>query len=345
MADDPPSAPSAEPAPEARKPVRRRWIAAAVVLPIVLAAAVAGWGYWHLHAPGGAASDTTVIIPKGTGVRGTADLLDKAGVIDSRTLFLVGVRLDAADRHIKAGEYLFPAHVSMDRVIDLLREGKTVVRRFTVAEGLSVKQVVAALKAEPTLSGPIETLPPEGSLLPETYNYSYGDSRAGLLARMQKAMKDKLSDLWQARSPGLPLQSPEDAVILASIVEKETALPDERPRIAGVFVNRLEAGMPLQSDPTIVYGITGGEPLGRPIRLSELQEATPYNTYTFTGLPPTPIDNPGAASLEAVMQPLDTKDLYFVANGGGGHAFSRTYAEHVRNVQKWRSLERAGDEH
>ncbi|MEN3973752.1 endolytic transglycosylase MltG [Emcibacter sp. SYSU 3D8] len=300
------------------------------------------FGLWSYYAATGPAQETTVVIPKGAGVRGTASVLDAAGVIDNRKLFLIATKITGADRMLKAGEYRIPASSSMRQVLDLLRSGKTVVRRFTVAEGLSVRQVDALIRAEPALEGDPGPVPPEGSLLPETYHFTLGDNRQTIIARMRAAMDSNLAVLWDKRAPDLPLKTPQQALILASIVEKETGVPAERPRIAGVFINRLRAGMPLQSDPTIVYGIKRGEPLGRPILLSELQGITPYNTYTFVGLPPTPISNPGLDSLKAVMNPMETSDLYFVADGSGGHAFSSTYAEHQRNVQRWRSLERQG---
>ena len=321
---------------------RHRWLAALLLLPVIAGIAVAAWGLWAFQAAKGPASEITVVIPKGSGVRGAAAVLRGAGVIDSTTLFLAASTLTGADRKLKAGEYRVPASSTMRDVLELLRSGKTVIRRFTVAEGLSVRQVDALIRAEPALDGDPGPIPPEGSLLPETYHFSLGDSRAGVMARMRAAMDRNLAALWEKRVPNLPLQTPEQALILASIVEKETGVPAERPRIAGVFVNRLRARMPLQSDPTIVYGITRGEPLGRPIRLSELQGDTPYNTYKFVGLPPTPIANPGIESLKAVLNPMATQDLYFVADGTGGHAFSESYAEHQRNVQRWRELERQG---
>jgi UPF0755 protein len=348
MADDPTTAPEPiqfTPAPPAKRGFLRRhpWLTAIVTLPVVALAIGAGYGVWKFQAAPGPAAETIVVIPKGSGVRGTAAVLQNAGIIDNDALFLVGAKLTGADRALKAGEYRIPAGSTMRDVMALLRSGKTVVRRFTVAEGLSVRQVEALLRAEAVLDGDPGPPPPEGSLLPETYHFSYGDSRRDLIARMGKAMTERLAVLWQARAQNLPFQSPEQALILASIVEKETGVPAERPRIAGVFINRLRAGMPLQSDPTIVYGLTGGDKLGRPILLSELQGDTPYNTYKFVGLPPTPIDNPGLESLKAVLNPMETDDLYFVADGSGGHAFSSSYAEHLRNVQHWRAIERQGN--
>jgi UPF0755 protein len=350
MADDPTTAaepPQTSPEPRAKPGLLKRypWLFAVMALPVLASAAIAGYGYWTFQAAPGPAADITVVIPKGSGVRGTATVLETAGIIHDRTVFLVAAKLTAADRALKAGEYQVPARSTMRQVMDLLRSGKTVVRRFTVAEGLSVRQVEALLRADPALDGEPGPLPPEGTLLPETYHYSLGDSRAALVTRMRAAMDRQLAALWDKRAPGLPFDTPRQALILASIVEKETGVPAERPRVAGVFVNRLRAGMPLQSDPTIVYGVKGGEPLGRPILLSELQGDTPYNTYRFAGLPPTPIANPGLDSLKAVLNPLQTDELYFVADGTGGHAFAATYAEHQRNVQRWRALEKQGAGH
>jgi UPF0755 protein len=346
MADDPATPPSPSEPPSASTGKRRGFlrrhpfVAALIGLPLVVLVVAGLLALWIYYAAGGPTQDTTVVVPKGAGVRGTAERLENAGVIDNTTFFLIGVKLKGADRSLKAGEYRFPAGASLVEVIETLEAGRTVVRRFTVAEGLSVTQVIAQLRSEPALMGPVGEVPPEGSLLPETYNFSWGDTRAAMLKRMRDAMNAKLEALWENRQKDLPLETPEEALILASIVEKETSLPEERGRIAGVFINRLELGMPLQSDPTIVYGITKGEPLGRPIKLSELQGETTYNTYTFVGLPPTPIANPGAEALAAVMNPEETDELYFVADGTGGHAFSRTYDEHIRNVQKWRQFRR-----
>lgn len=347
MAEEQPTAAgqTQTPTPEPPRPPagflrRHRWLAALLLLPVIVGIAVAAWGLWAFQAKRGPESEVTVVIPKGSGVRGAAAVLRDAGVIDSTTLFLVASKLTGADRKLKAGEYRVPASSTMRGVLELLRSGKTVIRRFTVAEGLSVRQVDALIRAEPALDGDPGPLPPEGSLLPETYHFSLGDSRAAVMARMRAAMDRNLAALWESRVQNLPLRTPEQALILASIVEKETGVAAERPRIAGVFINRLRAGMPLQSDPTIVYGIKRGEPLGRPIRQSEIDGDTPYNTYRIPGLPPTPIANPGLDSLKAVMRPLETRDLYFVADGTGGHAFAETYAQHLRNVQNWRALER-----
>ncbi len=293
----------------------------------------------RLRAPGPLAEDTIVVLPPGLSLRQVAGLLSDAGAIDEPRLFVAWVRLSGDARRLKAGEYFIPRAASPRRIRDLLRRGDTVVHRFTVAEGLTAKQVVALLRAEPALSGDIAAVPPEGTLLPETYHYSRGDSRSALLERMRAAMERTLLELWAGRADGLSLTTPADALTLASIVEKETAIAEERPRIAGVFVNRLRRGMKLQSDPTVAYGLHGGDAPERPLTTADLARGTPFNTYVINGLPPGPIANPGRQSLAAVLNPAITTELYFVADGSGGHAFARTLDEHQRNVREWRRLQ------
>jgi UPF0755 protein len=222
--------------------------------------------------------------------------------------------------------------------MDMLVAHKTLEHRLTIAEGLTTDAVVALVKAEPALTGDVPTVP-EGSLLPETYLFERGTTRAELLARIHKAQEALLAALWPTRKEGLPFASQEEALKLASIVEKETGIAAERPRIAAVFINRLENGMKLESDPTIIYGLTKGVPLGHPLRQSELALPNPYSTYQIAGLPPTPISNPGRDAIAAVLNPADSQDLYFVANGTGGHVFAKTIAEHQRNVAQWRRIE------
>ncbi|MFN3232647.1 MAG: endolytic transglycosylase MltG [Alphaproteobacteria bacterium] len=317
-----------------------KWVGAVFVLAVIAVAGAAGYGYWHFQNDPGPVEDTQIVIPRGAGVLQTAFMLESAGVISDARLFAVGVRLHGTDRYLKAGEYRIPAGATMRDVMDLLHDGDTVDRWLTIPEGLSTKQIVTLVAAEEALSGEITELPSEGSLLPETYHFSLGDDRAALLKRMQREMDEALAEIWPNRAENLPISSKQEALILASIVEKETAIPAERGRVAAVFTNRLRRGMMLQSDPTIIYGLTGGEPLGRRIRQSELDRKTPYNTYHFAGLPPTPIANPGLESIKAVLNPPETKELYFVADGTGGHAFARTYREHQENVRKWRRLNR-----
>jgi UPF0755 protein len=268
-------------------------------------------------------------------------VLFDAGVIRDPVLFSWGTRIVGAGRSLQAGEYLIPAKATMSDIADILRRSETVVRRLTVPEGLSITQVTRLLMAEQALIGAVGEIPGEGSLFPETYHFTYGDGRADLVARMLKAMIDTKTRLWLSRAPNLPFSSPDEAVILASIVEKETAAPEERSRIAGVFINRLRLGMALQSDPTVVFGIKGGLPLGRSLKRSEIDTPTPYNTYLFKGLPPGPIANPGLKALEAALNPMETKELYFVADGSGGHAFAKTYREHQGNVRNWRRIEKS----
>jgi len=242
---------------------------------------------------------------------------------------------------LKAGEYAIPSRASMLDIMDILISGKTVQHKITVAEGLTSDMVAKLVIADPVLVGPIGAAPSEGTLLPQTYLFTRGTSRTQIVSRMQTALHELIAKLWPKRMPDLPLKSPQEAVTLASIVEKETSLPEERRHIAAIFVNRLRLGMKLQSDPTVIYAISRGYPLGHGIRQSELARATPYNTYLVAGLPPTPICNPGADSLEAVLDPGTSKDLYFVASGNGGHVFSATIAEQLKNVAALRARERA----
>lgn len=310
---------------------------AAIVLLLGVGAVL--YTFDRFKGPGPLAADTVVYIPPGTGLAGIAERLTEAGAIDDPLVFRVGVTVLGATRKLKAGEYLLPATVSMKGVVDLLLEGKTLVRRLTVPEGATSAEAIALLREAEALAGDILEVPPEGSLLPETYHYQRGDSRAEMIKRMRAARDSTLADLWAKRAPDLPLATPDEAVILASIVEKETAVPEERPLVASVFVNRLQAGMRLQSDPTVVYGMTDGSgSLGRALTRKDLRTPNPYNTYLIDGLPPGPIANPGRASIEAALAPAQTEYLYFVADGNGGHAFAKTLEEHNKNVAKWRRI-------
>ncbi|MDP6829531.1 MAG: endolytic transglycosylase MltG [Alphaproteobacteria bacterium] len=316
-----------------------RLLALFLLLGLIGAGVTGGWGYAQFTRPGPGGFDHAVVLAKGSSLKEIAERLMGAGIIDQPLLFRIGVRLGGWSRELKAGEFRFPAQTSMRGVVGILRHGETVVRRVTVPEGLSSAQIVALLQQTDGLHGEITTTPTEGSILPETYHFSYGDERAVLLSRMADAMRKTLAELWRGRQEGLPLTAPEEALILASIVEKETSLAAERPRVAGVFINRLRRGMRLQSDPTVVYGMTQGrKPLGRPLRRDDLDQHTPYNTYRIPALPPGPIANPGQAALRAVLHPRASKELYFVADGSGGHAFAATFAEHRRNVQRWRRV-------
>ena len=309
----------------------------------VASAGLFAWGLSEYKADGPRAltgSQTVVVLPRGTGLKVIAGVLDRAGVITNARIFEIAVRLSGDGSDMKAGEFSIPSRTSMAGIADILKDGKSVGYNFTVAEGLTSAQIVKLLEADPILIGDVTIKPAEGTLLPETYQYSRGTTRDEILIRMADDMSRVLVPLWNERGDELPYDSMQDAVTLASIVEKETGIASERPRIAAVFVNRLNRGMRLQSDPTIIYGLNGGEPLGRGIRLSELRGKTDYNTYVIDGLPPTPIGNPGLDALKAVLNPPQTSELFFVADGTGGHVFASTNAQHQRNVAKWRKVER-----
>jgi UPF0755 protein len=297
-------------------------------------------GKQRLEVPGPLAEDKVVNIPRGLGIRDIADLLQREGVIDQPYVFMGAVVVLKARGELKYGEYQFGKQATVADVVETITEGKVVQHAFTIAEGLTSEQIVARLLENDTLTGQIKEIPREGTLLPETYKFTRGMTREQIIQRMQQAHRRVLQDVWEHRSPDLPVKTPEQLVTLASIVEKETGRADERTRVAAVFVNRLKTRMRLQSDPTIIYGLTGGKgSLGRPILKSEIEQPTPYNTYVVDGLPPGPIANPGRASLEAAANPARTKELYFVADGSGGHVFSDNYTEHQKNVARLRGIE------
>jgi UPF0755 protein len=323
----------------------KRIVLSLLLMIFVVVAGVAGaalWGMIAAQAPGPLDEPVNVVVEHGQPTTEIAMALEREGVISDHRLFVIANYLTRSRAGpLKAGEYEFPAEASIHQVLSILRSGRAVVHRVTVPEGWTSAQVVARVNAHEALIGEIEEVPAEGTLLPDTYVFQRGVERQVLLARMRDAQAALLDDLWDKRAPDLPFDTPEEAVILASIVEKETAVADERQQVAGVFVNRLRRGMRLQSDPTIIYGITNGErSLDRPIRRSDIDEATPYNTYRIDGLPPTPIANPGREAIAAVLQPESTDHLYFVADGTGGHAFARTLDEHNANVRRWRQIER-----
>jgi UPF0755 protein len=298
------------------------------------------FGKQRFETPGPLAEDKVVNIPRGLGIRDIADVLQREGVIDQPYIFVGSVIILKARGELKYGEYQFSKRASIADVVDTIIEGKVVQHAFTVPEGLTSEQIVARLLESTALAGQIKEIPREGTLLPETYRFTRGMTREQIIQRMQQAHRRVLQDVWEHRMADLPVRTPEQLVTLASIIEKETGRPDERTRVAAVFVNRLKARMRLQSDPTIIYGLTGGKgALGRPILKSEIEQPTPYNTYVIDGLPPGPIANPGRASLEAAANPARTKELYFVADGNGGHLFSDNYAEHQKNVAKLRGIE------
>ncbi|HEY8574515.1 endolytic transglycosylase MltG [Phenylobacterium sp.] len=303
-------------------------------------AVVAGaWVLFTYAGPGPASKPTTVVLERGSGVTGIADDLAKAGLIRSKAVFLAFVQLTGAGKRLQAGEYEFKPRASMAGIMSDIREGRVVKHYVTVPEGWTSDMALEAVMKQPVLVGEAQA-PPEGALLPDTYQVQRGDARQAVLQRMVEAQDRLMAELWPKRAADLPFSTPDEAVTLASIVEKETGVAAERPRIAAVFVNRLRSGMRLESDPTIIYGISKGRPLGRGILASEIAAATAYNTYQIAGLPPTPIANPGRASIEAVLNPPKTTELFFVANGKGGHVFASTFDEHQRNVANWRAVER-----
>ena len=310
-----------------------------IVISIAVGAALF-FGKQRFDSEGPLAEDKVVNIPRGLGIRDIADVLQREGVIDQPYIFMGSVIALKARGELKYGEYQFSKHASIADVVDTIIEGKVVQHAFTVPEGLTSEQIVARLLESTALTGQTKEIPREGTLLPETYRFTRGMTREQIIQRMQQAHRRVLQDVWEHRMPDLPVKTPEQLVTLASIVEKETGRPDERTRVAAVFVNRLKTRMRLQSDPTIIYGLTGGKgSLGRPIQKNEIDQPTPYNTYVIDGLPPGPIANPGRASLEAAANPARTKEIYFVADGSGGHLFSDNYTEHQKNVARLRGIE------
>jgi UPF0755 protein len=317
-----------------------------VVLPALASALLlAGLALGALHfgrqallAPGPLAAATDVVVPHGS-LAGIAEALAQAGVIRHPLALRAAAWWSRDAGPLHAGEFRFPAHASLRATLAVLRTARPVQHRLTIAEGLTAAQIAALFNDDNLLTGPPVTLQ-EGAVLPETYAYERGDSRAAVLARAERAMDKALATAWAGRAEGIGLSGPRQMLILASIVERETAKPEERPMIAAVFLNRLRQGMRLQSDPTVVYAVTGGSfVLDRKLSRADLDSDSPYNTYRIPGLPPGPIDSPGRASLNAVAHPADSDALYFVADGSGGHAFARTLAEHNRNVAKWRAIQ------
>lgn len=306
----------------------------------------AGAGYYYgkqtLEAPGPLQEDKIVNIPARAGKRDIADVLSREGVINVNPWVFIGsVFALKASSDLKPGEYSFAKSASLRDVIATIVEGKVVQHAVTVPEGLTSEQIVTRLTDNDIFTGSVREIPREGTLLPETYKFPRGTTRDQVIQRMQQAQKRVLAEIWERRNPDVPLKSPDQLVTMASIVEKETGRADERSRVAAVFVNRLRQKMKLQSDPTIIYGLVGGKgTLGRPIKRSEITQPSPYNTYVIDGLPPGPIANPGRASLEATANPARTRDLFFVADGTGGHAFTETYDQHAKNVAKLRTMEK-----
>jgi UPF0755 protein len=314
-----------------------------IVLVLMIGTGVAYYyGRQKLEAPGPLQDDKVVNIPPRAGMTDIADVLQREGVIDNnRWAFIGSVFALKARSELKPGEYLFQKNASLRDVIGTMVDGKVVQHAVTIPEGLTSEQIVARLTDNDIFAGTVREIPREGTLLPETYKFPRGTTREQVIARMQQAQKRVVTEVWEHRNPDVPVKSPEQLVTLASIVEKETGRADERSRVAAVFVNRLRQKIKLQSDPTIIYGLVGGKgTLGRPIKRSEIQQPSPYNTYVVDGLPPGPIANPGRASLEAAANPARTRDLFFVADGTGGHTFTETYDQHQKNVAKLRAMEK-----
>jgi len=319
------------------------FVMSCLVLAVLAAGLVFLYGKSEFEAAGPLDAPQTVVIKEGTSLQQIASQLVSNDVIDSGWIFEKGVVAHKAASSMKAGEYLFKPQMSMYDVMETIRSGKGILHKVTLPEGLTVHQIFERIAKHEILEGPMpETLPPEGSLMPDTYPFQRGTTRAEVVERMRLAQQSFLSQVWARRIPDLPISTPEELVTLASIVEKETGKADERPRVASVFINRLNRGMKLQSDPTIIYGIFGGKgkPKDRPIYKSDIEKPTAYNTYTIPALPPGPIANPGRAAMEAVANPSRTDDIFFVANGTGGHVFAKTLDEHNQNVARWRQIEK-----
>lgn len=311
-----------------------------LILALVVAFGLVTWGQSRFRAPGPLTAPVELEVERGETLASVADKLADAGAISSAAVFRIGARYANLDAGLRYGEYSIPAGASMRAILELLNRGGNVVRQVVVPEGLTSWQVVELLRSQDELAGDITEIPPEGSLAPAGYDFQRGDERQAILGRMQAEQSEIVAAAWAGRAPDLPLRSPEELLTLASIVEKETGVAEERPLVASVFVNRLRRGMRLQTDPAVIYGITRGEGiLGRGLRASELATVTPYNTYAIAGLPPTPIANPGKAAIEAAAAPEESDFLYFVADGSGGHAFARTLQEHNANVAAWRRVE------
>lgn len=337
----PVAAPPPPPAAEKRSRPAVNFFSGLLSLVMVIALLAGGAlfvGKNQFHAGGPLAQDKVVVVRGG--LADVAEQLQREGVIDHPYLFIAGVQAMGKSGQLKAGEYQFKQNASLADVAETLAEGRSILHALTIPEGLTSQQIVERIKDNDVLVGDVTEAPKEGALLPDTYKFARGMTRAQLLERLQQEQTRVVKEVWARRSGDLPLKAPQDLVTLASIVEKETGKADERTRVAAVFLNRLNRGMKLQSDPTIVYGIVGGKgTLGRGILRSEIDQATPYNTYVITGLPPGPIANPGRAALEAVANPSRTRELYFVADGTGGHVFAETLDQHQKNVVKWRQIE------
>ncbi|GGD85616.1 4-amino-4-deoxychorismate lyase [Aureimonas endophytica] len=312
-------------------------------LVVCLAAAVLFfWGRSEFESPGPLEVEKAVVVPQKARAEAIGDILERAGVISNARVFQAGIWAEKAGAKLKAGEYGFEPGISMRGVLDKLMRGDSILHSVVIPEGWTVKQIFDRVGAEEVLTGDLPPMPAEGTLRPDTYRVQRGMARAELIRKMQEAQTDLVAEVWERRDKDLPLKDIGQFVTLASIVEKETGKADERPRVAAVFMNRLKKGMRLQSDPTIIYAVWGGagKPSDEPIRQSHIRNESPYNTYVVKGLPPGPIACPGRAALEAVANPATTKDVYFVADGDGGHVFASTLEEHNANVRRYREIEK-----
>ena len=310
---------------------------------VIACIAVAGWLAWGWFGGSHIAKDAEITVPRGATLTATAQQLEHDGLVGSAGAFLMRAKLFGSSDPIRAGEFALPAGTSPSRILDILQHGQVLRRFVTVPEGMPSIMVQERLLAEPLLTGEVP-VPAEGSVLPESYDFARGEARTAVLARMQQAMTKALAQEWAQRAADIAVTTPQEALTLASIVEKETGVPEERAMVAGLYSNRLRQGIKLDADPTIIYPITKGKPLGRRILQSEIRAVNGYNTYAMAGLPKGPITNPGRASIVAVLHPAKTDALYMVANGSGGHAFATTLAEHNANVAKWFALRRARGE-
>jgi UPF0755 protein len=322
-----------------------RWVLFFIALWVTLMGGALFFGHQLLVAEGPLEKTKSVVIPRGAGPATMAKVLHEEGVLAYPRLFRVALMVDPNPKPIKAGEYEIPTRASMLSIVEILQSGKQVQRRLTVPEGATTAEIVGLVRKTEALAGDVTVDFKQGDLLPETYFYSRDDTRDGLLTRMKEAMDKTLDEAWRKRTGGLPFANRREALILASIIEKETAIPAERPKIAAVFINRLRLKMKLESDPTTIYGLTGGKPLGRDLTRADIQSNTPYNTYVLPGLPPGPICNPGRASIVAATNPAPRDhSIYFVADGQGGHVFSNNVYQHNRNVERWKEIQRQRQE-
>jgi UPF0755 protein len=323
-----------------------RWVLFFIALLVTVIGGGLFLGRSMLEAQGPLEKATNVLIPRGAGPSTMARVLEEQGVISHPRLFRIALMVDPTPKPIKAGEYEVPARVSMARLVEILQSGKLVQRRLTIPEGMTTAEIIDLVRRTDALSGEVTVDVKEGDLLPETYFYSRDDTRDSMLLRMKEAMEKTLDEVWRKRVPGLPYASKRDALILASIIEKETSLSSERTRVAAVYVNRLRLKMRLESDPTTIYGVTNGKGMqGRELTRADLQSSSPYNTYVVAGLPPGPICNPGRASMLAAVAPAPRdRSLYFVADGQGGHSFATNIYQHNRNVARWKEIQRERQE-